>query len=306
MPNATKICALKIGQIEKNPILALGTSAKDIEKRARVAKAYGNVAPAVVGHSEGSYRILAGQAGLEACARNGAKEMPAVVAEISGEAEQMKLALLLSTVREEGCPLSEGAFIDELVSRHGVTRRELMGLLRKSKSWVSKRQSLASRLSFDVRGMVRDGTVCARTAEEIAKLPQDRQAAFAGEVVRDGLSKADAGRLVGLFLREEPGSAMRQAIMDTPLAVLDACAGERVARRKEKRGMAERIAGSAALLARIAYELKGLLAVADREAMRMAAADLARLQEAVADLRASMDLALRRVSPGEQEGGVAT
>jgi ParB-like chromosome segregation protein Spo0J len=109
-----KACTLKVGQIEKNPILALGTNEKDVEKYERVTKVYGNVAPAIVGQSGNAYRILAGQARLEACAHNGIQEMPVIVAEINSEDEQMKLALLLSTVREEGGPLSEGAFINAI------------------------------------------------------------------------------------------------------------------------------------------------------------------------------------------------
>ena len=125
-----KACILKVGQIERDPILALDTSAKDVEKYERVAKAYGNVAPAIVGQNGEAYHILAGQARMEACVHHGIKEMPVIVAEISGEAEQMKLSLLLSTVQEEGGALSEGAFIDALLTRHGVTRRELIGLLK--------------------------------------------------------------------------------------------------------------------------------------------------------------------------------
>jgi len=161
-----KACTLKVGEIEKSPILALGTSKKDVENCRRAAKAYGNVSPAIVGQSGAAYRVLAGQAMLEACASTGIREMPVIVAETSDETEQMKLALLLSTVRAESSALSEGAFISALVTRHGATRKELMGLLKKSKSWMSKRESLDTKLSEPVKGMVRDGTVCARTAED--------------------------------------------------------------------------------------------------------------------------------------------
>ena len=55
---------LKVGQIEKDPILALGASAKDVGKYGRVAKAYGNVAPAIAGQRGEGRRTLAGQARL--------------------------------------------------------------------------------------------------------------------------------------------------------------------------------------------------------------------------------------------------
>ena len=298
-----KACTLKVGQIEKNPILALSTGEKEVEKYARVTKTYGNITPAVVGHNGNAYRVLSGQAGLEACANNGIQEMPVIVAELNDDAEQMKLALLLSTVREEGGSLSEGAFINALITQYGVTRRELMVLLKKSKSWISKRQALALRLSEDVKEMVRDGLICARTAEEIARLPDEAQFAFAGKIVRDGLSKTNAGQLVNLYTKEETSSAVREAILDTPLAVLDACPVGGVVRQKEKRGLADRIAGNIGFIFRLAYELKGLLATADAECLAAVSGYLNELRSAMADINMTLDRVARGVYPGKQQGG---
>lgn len=301
-----KACTLKVGQIEKNPILALGTNGKDIEKYERVIKVYGNVAPAIVGQSGNAYRILAGQARLEACAHNGIQEMPVIVAEINSEDEQMKLALLLSTVREEGGPLSEGAFIDALITQYGVTRRELMVLLKKSKSWISKRQSLALKLSEEVKGMVKDGVICARTAEEIARLPREVQVPFACKAVRDSLNKTNVGQLVSLYMREDSGDALRKAILHTPLSVLDAgVATTHIFRRKEKRGLAERIAGDAGFMIRIACQLKGLLATADAQSLSMVREELKSLCAVITDLRTVLVGLDASVSPGKQTGGVA-
>lgn len=295
-----------MGQIEKNPILALSTGEKDIKKYERVTKTYGNVVPAIVGQSGDTYRILSGQARLEACAHNGIQEIPVTIAEISDEAEQMKLALLLSTMREEGGPLSEGAFIDALVTQHGITRRELMSLLKKSKSWISKRQSIALKLSEEVKGMVKDGAICARTAEEIAKLPKEVQVAFACKIGRDGLNKTNVGRLVSLYTQEDVGDALRKAILHTPLSVLDAdVATTRVPRQKGKRGVAERISGGTGFLIRLACELKGFLAIADVQDLNMVREDLKSLRAAIADLCVVLDGLDGAVSPGKRTGGVA-
>ena len=298
-----KVCTLRVGEIEKNPILALSTSEKDVEKYERVTKTYGNVTLAIVGQSGNAYRVLAGQAGLEACAHNGIQDMPVIVAEISDPAEQMKLALLLSTVRQEGGPLSEGAFIDALLTHHGVTRRELMGLLKKSKSWISKRQSLALRLSDTVKVMVKDGIICARSAEEVAKLPEDVQITFVGKIVRDGLSKADVGQLVGLYTREDADCAIRKAILESPLAVLDTCTTKAASRRKEKRGLPERIADNAGFLIRLLMELKGLLAQADTQCLDLCATHLNGLRAAMMDLKTVLDGISVTVSPGKLQGG---
>ena len=295
-----KACTLKVGEIEKNPILALGTSEKDVKAYERIAKVYGNVVPAIVGQSGNAYRILSGQARLEACSHQGIQEMPAIVSGLSGEEEQMKLALLLSTVREEGGPLSEGAFIDTLVTRHGVPRRELMTLLKKSKSWISKRQALALKLSEEVKEMVRGGVICVRAAEEIAKLPSDVQFSFACTAARDGLNKTNVGALVGLYRREDTGEALRGTILNTPLTVLDTAAVKTALRPKEKRGLPERIASAAGFLIRLADEICGLLSIADTQSMAMVSVELNRLRMATADMKVILDGWHADVFPGKQ------
>lgn len=218
----------------------------------------------------------------------------------------MKLALLLSTVREEGGPLSEGAFIDALIAHYGVTRRELMVLLKKSKSWISKRQSLALKLSEEVKGMVKDGVICARTAEEIAKLPQEVQLTFACKAVRDSLNKTNVGQLVGMYMQEDAGEALREAILNNPLAVLDAgVATTHVSRRKEKRGMAERIAGNTGFLIRLVFELKGLLATADTQSLSIVREEIKSLCAVLTDLRVVLDGLNAGVFPGKPHGGEA-
>ena len=299
-----KVLTLKVGEIEKNPILALSTGEKEVGKYKRVTKTYGNVTPAIVGINGNAYRILAGQAGLESCVQNGIREMPVIVAAVNEEAEQMKLALLLSTVRQEGGPLSEGAFIDVLITRHGVTRRELTTLLKKSKSWVSKRQSLYTRLSENVKAMVKADVICARTAEEIAKLPEDKQLSFASVVVRDGLSKTDATKLVSLFTREDTNSVTQEAILNTPLAVLDVYPTASIPRRKEKRSLAERLAANIGFVIRLISELKGLLAKADIQHINIA--DLNNLRSALKDLSIVLTVLSAGVSPGKPEEGVAS
>ena len=217
----------------------------------------------------------------------------------------MKLALLLSTVQEEGGPLSEGTFIDALVTRYGVERRELMTLLKKSKSWISKRQALAQKLSEEVKGMVKDGTICARAAEEISKLPPHVQFPFACAAARDGLNKTNVGELVGLYRREDTGEALRETILNSPLTVLDMTDVKRIPRRKEKRGLPERIASAASFLIRLADELCGLLAISDKQSLSIASSELNRLRTATADLKAVLDGWYVGVSPGKPHGGEA-
>jgi ParB-like chromosome segregation protein Spo0J len=295
-------CTLNVQQIEKNPILALGVNEKDIANYSRVAKAYGSVAPAIVGRREERYRVLSGQAKLEAYSHNRLKKIPVIVTEISSEAEEMKLALLLSTVREEGGALSEGAFINILTTQYGVPRKDLMKLLKKSKAWISKRQSLDTKLSGSVKDMVKSGAICARTAEEIAKLPLELQIKFASKVTTEGLSKTNAAHLVNLYRRDDTSDAMREIILNDPLSVLETNAGRSGTMRLAKRGIHERIAGNIRFIIRLAYELKDFLAKSDAETRELIRINLNELRTVLTDLGVFLEQTC--VSPGKQGGEI--
>jgi len=297
---------LKIRQIEKNPILALSVNAKDIEAYGRLARAYGSVVPAIVGPSgEKGYRLLSGQARLEALAKRGIKEMPAIVADMPDEAEQMKLALMLSTMREGEGSLSEGAFIDILINRYGVSPNELAKLLKKSRSWISKRLSIAARLCGDVKELVKSGALCARSAEEISRLPASVQMDFAQSAVRKSLNKTDIATLVSAYNSEGATDALKKAIICSPEMMLDLhIAKPRAVKSTVKKSFAARMSGAMSLSIRLMTELKMLLAAADDSVIKEAAHGIKVLREAAVDLQTAIDEAIANVSPGKQEGGI--
>jgi ParB/RepB/Spo0J family partition protein len=221
MPAKTnEACIIKIRQITKNPELSLGMSQKDVRKYKKVAAEYGNVAPVIVGAPvNGEYLILTGSARLEALAEAGIKEIPAVMTQTANEKEQLKLSLILSSINEESAALSEGALIARLVNEYSVTPRELINLLGKSKAWISKRMSLSCNLSDTVKTMVTDGTLCPRSAEEVAKLPEDVQVEFAVNVVNLQLNKNEISELIGRYKNASDYDVCREVIK-SPLSAL--------------------------------------------------------------------------------------
>jgi ParB/RepB/Spo0J family partition protein len=301
--NTNRACTLDIRQIEKSAILTLGMSDKDVRKYEKVASSFGSVTPAIVGETDKGYRVLDGQAKLMAYAHAGIDEVPVIVAQADGEAGQMKLALLLSTIREEGGAISEGIFIDKLITQHGVTRQELTQLIGKSKAWLSKRQSLACNLSDAVKDMVRTGAICARTAEEIVKLPKDKQAVFSANVVQDALSKSDVEHLVKIYRDKQTSDSCRNAILTAPLTVLPVTEKKQPIRRQDKRSESERIAGATRYAIRLACELKGLIAAADDASLILVLPHLRELYSANEDLGILFYELFGRVSPGKQQEG---
>jgi ParB/RepB/Spo0J family partition protein len=240
------ICTVGVREIKKNVDLALGAPQNDIAKYEKVISAYGNVVPAIVAADGGIYHLIDGHARLEACMRVGVVDIPVVVAKTVGDAEQTKLSLLLSASRERGSPLSEGAMIEKLVKEHGQTLRGLSMFVGRSKAWLSKRQTMMRDLSPDVAGMILSGAICARTAEEIARLPQSEQALFAANVVRDKLSKDDVYGLVRMYRSPDATLELCRAIIESPEDALQSCPrGGKARRIRNSRSAEGRIGGAA-------------------------------------------------------------
>ena len=302
-PKKSTACILKVRHMERNPILALGTSENDVQKYERLASFFGSVSPCVVARSEKGYRVLSGQAKLDALDRNGMKEIPAIVAETGEETEQMKLSLMLSTIREEGGAISEGIFIDRLISS-GVQRRELIKLLGKSKSWLSKRQALATNLAEAVKGMVADGCLCPRSTEEIAKLPPEMQTQFAANVVRDQLSKTNVEQLVRLFRDRDTSEIRCQMILEDPLTALPKTL-TKTRRSKGPLQTEQRLISAVRYAIRQMNEIKGLVLAADKETLGKALPKLDALSAAIADISTVIRIRVSDiVSPGEQEASI--
>jgi len=298
-------CTLKTRQIVKNPALTLGMSQKDVSKYKKVAAAYGNVAPVIVSAPvNGGYHILAGSARLEASIQTGINEVPAVMVNGGDEAGRLKLALMMTAMRDEVNALSEGALISLLINEYGVSPRELVNLLGKSKAWVSKRLSMDQNLSQTVKKMVTDGTLCPRSAEEVAKLPGDVQAEFAGNAVNCGLNKTEVSLLVAAYRNTYSGD-VRQKIIKSPLEALSKL-GEHV---KKKPALDDRLNGPGVKLGKAAnYAAQMLLKAvnmaenADEKALFAAEGPFRRLRDIGEETILTLNRLLEDVSLGKPGG----
>ena len=301
-------CTINIRQLIKNPALTLGMSQKDVGKYKNVAAAYGNVAPVIVSSPvNGGYLILTGSARVEACAQTGYGEIPAVMSRACDGAGQLKLSLMMSAIRDETSALSEGALINRLVNEYGVTPRELVNLLGKSKAWVSKRLTLDQNLSETVKKMVTDGTLYPRSAEEVAKLPMDAQAEFAANAVNCGLNKTEIGLLVAGY-RNTYSSAVRDKIIKSPLEALSKL-GERIKKRPAAgaglNGPGRKLGSAANYASQMVLKAVNMAENADEEAQRAAGEQLCRLRDITAETVMTLNRLLADVSPGKQVGELA-
>jgi len=298
-------CTLKIRQIVKNPALTLGMSQKEVDQYKKVAAEYGNAAPVVVcAPVNNGCLILAGSARLEACAQTGIKDIPAVMVQTADEAGQLKLALMLSSIPDEAGALSEGALISLLIKDHGVAPRELVKLLGKSKAWISKRMALDQNLAATVKGMVRDGALCPRSAEEIARLPGEVQTEFAVNAVDSGLNKTEICQLVARY-KNAISDDVRMEIIKTPLEALSKI-GERVRKKPAAdaglNGPGKRLAGSANYASQMLLKVVNMAVNASDETLRESGLQLSRLRDIAEEAGITLNKLVSDVSLGKQEG----
>jgi len=299
-------CTLKLRQIVKNPALTLGMSPNDVSKYKKIAAAYGNVAPVIVGAPQnGEYPILTGSARLEACVQTGIKEIPAVMSQAQDEKEQLKLALMLSSLQDEGGALSEGELVSLLINGYGVAPRELVNLLGKSKAWISKRMALAKNLADAVKLMVTDGTLCPRSAEEVAKIALNEQFEFATNAVNCGLNKNEISQLVQRY-KNAVTEDVRREVIKSPL---DALSKIGVRQRKKEapdaglNGPGRKLQSSANYAAQMLLKVANMAENADEKTVSGAFLQLNRLRSVTEEARMALNRVLAEVSPGKQAGG---
>jgi ParB-like chromosome segregation protein Spo0J len=287
-----EIATLNPGLIKKNDILGLGVTAASAEKYRKLCQEYGNVCLAVVGREGDGYEILDGQDRLEGLASSGLAEMPVIVAGCEGEKEKTALALALSALGGTGAALCQGLLIGKLLGL-GVARKELLAKLGKSKSWLSKRESVARRLEPGVRDMVRLGALGYKAAEEISRLPRDAQLGFAASAARDRLSKSAIGRVVGLYLDESTGDELRRLIVESPGRYDADMSGGGKGKPKEK------LASLARHAARLTDEVSKKISAGELDPAGADTACVRKLEESAKNFLAVFKLAAAESFPGE-------
>jgi len=183
--------------------------------------------PVVGATQDGGRMILSGQCGLMALRELGVRKMDAIEVDAAGGGGDMaKLSLLLMSLWDRPGALCEGLLLQEAVSS-GVPRAEIQTMLGKSASWVSNRLSLVTRLDRNVYEMVKNGMIEARSAEEVARLPQGAQFAFAETAVREGLPKSAIESLVCGYNDDGCPDAVKAQILADPRGALKRMADRR-------------------------------------------------------------------------------
>jgi len=208
-------------------------------------------------------------------------------------------ALQLEELNEPINAVAAGAAIVRLIDSHNVPRKHIVEVLGKSPAWLNKMEGLSRRLNGQVQELVVEGLVSARSAQEIARLPDKVQLTFAISASNDYLSKDSVAYLVSRYLNEDISSDERDRIINTPKLALP---NESKSRARIKRDSSVSARMSRAIAGCMDYNalLCKLLAGVDISGVAVQIMDIKALIDSMAALHSRL---MAVFYPGKNGGG---
>lgn len=194
---------------------------------------HGQLTPLVCCRSEEGLVVVDGFKRLRAAERLGWTELRVVIHDVDC-AGSAKLMLWQSN---QGCGLSDleqAWLVRSLYREEGMTQPQIAHLLRRHKSWVSRRLMLAEGLSEGVEADVRLGLLSATLAREVARLPRGNQESAARVFTRRGMTTRQAARLVD-HLMLVPDDAARERYLERALEARTGPEGPARAKTSDRR-----------------------------------------------------------------------
>lgn len=162
---------MNVGEIPNNKLLEIGVSRNQKDLCRKVIESYGLLTPIVaVEKADGPMMVLKGDQELAVLKDMSVEKADVFVTTMKDEDDIGKVILLLASLNKEMNHISEGLILKGIIDYGNYNQKQLAAQLAKSNSWISKRLSLAERLS-----MVLCNELGLSVAQNIARIPKNRQ-----------------------------------------------------------------------------------------------------------------------------------
>lgn len=150
------------------------------------------------------------------------------------DAAAAKVAMMAANAPHQGlCDLEEAWVVRSLCREHKLTQAQVGQLLRRDKSWVCRRLTLAERLGAELQEEIRLGLLSSTVARELARLPRGNQERVGKAVQTHELTSRQAHLIVMAVLAAHDPGALEEVLAD-PLRYLGAVP-PRTSERKDPR-----------------------------------------------------------------------
>lgn len=207
-----------IKTIPGNRILGIGISRNQRALCKKSIRQYGLVMPIVtVEKPTGGMMVLKGDNELSVLKEMNIDKADVFVTHIQSQADIGKAILLLSYLHNELNPISEGLILKEILKFGQCNQKQLSEQLMKSEGWVSKRLSLSERLNENVATMVLSKVLCPSIAQNISRIPKDKQHTFAMNILSNNIPKSIVEKLVSTYGNKNTPDALKDEIITHPL-----------------------------------------------------------------------------------------
>ena len=172
---------------------------------------HGQLQPVVAREHEGKYQIIDGFKRYYISVDLEIKTLQCQVLDI--DLQQAKLLILSYNRPHQSMEVWEEAMVlEDLIKTHDLSQQSLSRLTGYSRSWVSRRLSLISKIDEEVASEIRMGTLTSSQARVLIKLPRGNQLEVARVITTFGLSSRLSDRLVNAFLEAEDEDQQRHIL----------------------------------------------------------------------------------------------
>ncbi len=158
----------------------------------------GQLQPLVVRPFKGQYQVIDGIKRVYAAMELKKKYLKCYVLDV--DLQQAKLLVLSYNRLHQSMEVWEAMVLADLIKSHGLDQRSLSKLTGYSRSWVSRRLSLISKIDTHVASEIKMGTINSSQARALIKLPRCKQMAMARVITSLKLPSRQSNTLVKAFL----------------------------------------------------------------------------------------------------------
>ena len=184
----------------------------------RSMKIHGQLQPVIARLYEGGIQLIDGYKRLSAAETLVMDTLQCRLLEV--DEQQAKILMLGYNWSNQTMETWEEALIlRDLLEKHDVDHRQLAQLTGRSRSWVSRRLSLISKVDEEVSSLIRMGALTSSHARALMRLPRGNQMDIARIMMSFGLSTRMSDRLIDAFLESED-TYQQQQILAHPEPVL--------------------------------------------------------------------------------------
>ena len=177
----------------------------------------GQLQPLVVRPFKAQYQVIDGIKRVYAGMELKKKHLKCYVLDV--DLQQAKLLVLSYNRLHPSMEVWEEAMVlADLIKSHGLDQKSLSKLTGYSRSWVSRRLSLISKIDVQVVSEIKMGTINSSQARALIKLPRCKQMAMARVITSLKLPSRQSNTLVKAFLCATD-EAQQQYILECPQEV---------------------------------------------------------------------------------------